>query len=123
MVVYGPYPSGEVPLWLWAGAFAATFVIEALVMAMFFRGLSRKQLMGVLAANLLTHPATVYLWIPFASGTLQLSVREILLTAEGTIPLIEAAVYVGFGFRSVKKTVLAAVVSNFVSWMVLAWLQ
>lgn len=121
-VLNGPYPAFPVPFRLWAFAFFLTLASEAAVLAAFYQRLDRKKLTGVLTANLLTHPAAIYLWIPFASGRLELSGREILLGAELTIPFLEALVYFAFGFRGWRRTLLASVTANLASWTLVAWI-
>ncbi len=116
VVLEGPYFAGTTPFLLWAYAFALTFVIETAFLAFSFRRIDQKLVFASLSANLLTHPATIYLWIPFAARTLDLSTRSVILGAELTIPWIEFWVYYLLGYRSWKLVLVAVALANFLSW-------
>ncbi len=121
--LHGPYPAAPLPFTVWLYAFTLTLGCEMVVMVLCFRGLDRRKRLAVLTANLLTHPAAIFLWIPFAAGSLELTGQQVLLSAELTIPFLETLVYLGFGFRGRGKTLLAAIAANFVSWTAVAWLS
>ena len=113
LILNGPYPPGPLPLTTYFTALALTLLVEGAIVCAVLRRCDRKVLAAVLVANLLTHPATVYLWIPFATHR-DFTTREILLYAELTIPFIEAAVYRAVELRATGLSVVA----NFASWTV-----
>ena len=104
-------------------ALALTLALEALVLIPALHVSLKKRVAASLIANLCTHPAAVFLWIPFAAYKLNLPIRETILYAELTIPLIEAFIYFRLGTGRFRQVFIYSYIANFASWTVVAMLR